>query len=61
MVESSYEVLFGKAARKLLFDEYYAIADVFVASLMLRPPEDPNVDFVLTVSKMLILLILFSF
>jgi hypothetical protein len=51
MAESSYDVLFGKAARKLLFEEYYADSDKFVASLMLRPPEDPNVDFVLRVRK----------
>ena len=49
MVESSYDVLFGKVARKVLFEEYYASADEFMASLMLRPPEDPNVDFAVRV------------
>lgn len=50
MAASSYEILFSKVARKALFSDYYAQADQLLARIMLKPPEDPNVDFIATVS-----------
>lgn len=50
MTESSYDVLFGKVVRKRLFADYNGQADEFIAHIMLKPPEDPNVDITATFS-----------
>ncbi|MCO5587660.1 hypothetical protein L7F22_041611 [Adiantum nelumboides] len=50
MSQSSYDVLFGKVARKALFADYYPEAVNRFARVMLKPPEDRNVDFIATVS-----------
>lgn len=50
MVKSSYDVLFSKVSRERLFADYYGEAERFMAQIMLKPPEDPNVDFIATVA-----------
>ncbi|KAK7266095.1 hypothetical protein RIF29_18735 [Crotalaria pallida] len=50
MLESSYNVLFGKLALKCLFDDYYQDARHFTTRIMLKPIDDPNVDLIATVS-----------
>ncbi|KAH7306581.1 hypothetical protein KP509_22G020300 [Ceratopteris richardii] len=46
MTNSSYDVLFAKIARTALFTDYYREADDIFLRLMLKPPEDQNVDFI---------------
>ncbi|KAL5725150.1 hypothetical protein ACHQM5_008325 [Ranunculus cassubicifolius] len=50
MLESSYDVLFGKLALKVLFEDYFENAQHFSTKIMLKPIDDPNVDLVATVS-----------
>lgn len=50
MLESSYNLLFGKLALKCLFDDYFDEARNFSTVIMLKPIDDPHVDLVATVS-----------
>ncbi|XP_023551526.1 uncharacterized protein LOC111809318 [Cucurbita pepo subsp. pepo] len=50
MLESSYNLLFGKLALKCLFEEYFDEARHFSTVIMLKPIDDPHVDLVATVS-----------
>ncbi|XP_022133850.1 uncharacterized protein LOC111006302 [Momordica charantia] len=50
MLESSYNLLFGKLALKCLFDDYFDEARHFSTMIMLKPIDDPHVDLVATVS-----------
>ncbi|KAM7280575.1 hypothetical protein ACFE04_007709 [Oxalis oulophora] len=50
MLESSYNVLFGKLPLKCLFDDYFEEAKHFRTMIMLKPLDDPNVDLIATVS-----------
>lgn len=50
MLESSYNILFGKLALKCLFDDYYEEARHFSTRIMLKPIDDPHVDMIATVS-----------
>ncbi|XP_042501964.1 uncharacterized protein LOC122079501 [Macadamia integrifolia] len=50
MLESSYDLLFGKLALKCLFEDYFEQAAHFSTRIMLKPIEDPNVDLIATVS-----------
>ena len=50
MLESSYNLLFGKLALKCLFDDYFDEARHFSTVIMLKPIDDPHVDLVATVS-----------
>ncbi|XP_015879252.3 uncharacterized protein LOC107415441 [Ziziphus jujuba] len=50
MLESSYNMLFGKLALKCLFDDYFERAEHFSTMIMLKPIDDPLVDLVATVS-----------
>lgn len=50
MLESSYNLLFGKLALKCLFDDYFEDARHFSTRVMLKPIDDPHVDLVATVS-----------
>ncbi|XP_042019688.1 uncharacterized protein LOC121767485 isoform X1 [Salvia splendens] len=49
MVESSYNMLFGKLALKCLFDDYFEEARHFSTRIMLKPIDDPHVDLIATV------------
>ena len=50
MLESSYNLLFGKLALKCLFEDYFEAANNFSTIIMLKPIDDPHVDLVATVS-----------
>lgn len=50
MAKSSYDVLFSKIARECLFENYYRDAGHLMTRIMLKPSEDPNVDFIATIS-----------
>ncbi|CAN6708789.1 unnamed protein product [Malus baccata var. baccata] len=50
MLESSYDLLFGKLASKCLFDDYFEQARHFSTMIMLKPIDDPHVDLVATVA-----------
>ncbi|TXG54662.1 hypothetical protein EZV62_019918 [Acer yangbiense] len=50
MLESSYNLLFGKLALKCLFDDYFEEARHFNTIIMLKPIDDPHVDLIATVS-----------
>lgn len=50
MLESSYNLLFGKLALKCLFDDYFEDARHFSTRIMLKPIDDPHADLVATVS-----------
>ncbi|KAK1569122.1 hypothetical protein Q3G72_032800 [Acer saccharum] len=50
MLESSYNLLFGKLALKCLFDDYFEEARHFNTLIMLKPIDDPHVDLIATVS-----------
>ncbi|PQQ15774.1 uncharacterized protein Pyn_33554 [Prunus yedoensis var. nudiflora] len=50
MLESSYDLLFGKLALRCLFDDYFEQARHFSTMIMLKPIDDPHVDLVATVS-----------
>lgn len=50
MLESAYNLLFGKLALKCLFDDYFEEARHFSTRMMLKPIDDPCVDLVATVS-----------
>ncbi|EXB22997.1 hypothetical protein L484_001066 [Morus notabilis] len=50
MLESSYNMLFGKLALKCLFEDYFEEANHFRTMIMLKPIDDPNVDLIATVS-----------
>ncbi|KAF6157376.1 hypothetical protein GIB67_004314 [Kingdonia uniflora] len=50
MLESSYDMLFGKIAMKCLFEDYFDKAEEFSTRIMLKPIDDPNVDLIATVS-----------
>ncbi|KAJ6754243.1 hypothetical protein OIU79_026964 [Salix purpurea] len=46
MLESSYNILFGKLALKCLFEDYFEEASHFTTRIMLKPIDDPHVDFI---------------
>ncbi|KAJ6949531.1 hypothetical protein NC652_003594 [Populus alba x Populus x berolinensis] len=48
MLESSYNILFGKLALKCLFEDYFEEASHFTTRIMLKPIDDPHVDFIAT-------------
>ncbi|KAI3976269.1 hypothetical protein MKX01_021811 [Papaver californicum] len=50
MMESSYDMLFGKLALKCLFEDYYEEARHFSTRIMLKPMDDPNEDLIATVN-----------
>ncbi|XP_041004981.1 uncharacterized protein LOC121250107 [Juglans microcarpa x Juglans regia] len=50
MLESSYNLLFGKLALKCLFEDYFEEARHFSTRIMLKPIDDPHVDLIATVS-----------
>lgn len=50
MLESSYDLLFGKLALKGLFEDYFEQARHFSTMIMLKPIDDPHVDLVATLS-----------
>ncbi|EOA24090.1 hypothetical protein CARUB_v10017321mg [Capsella rubella] len=50
MLESSYNLLFGKLALKCLFEDYFEEANNFTAKFLLKPIDDPHVDLVASVS-----------
>lgn len=50
MLESSYNILFGKLALKCLFEDYFEEASHFTTRIMLKPIDDPHVDFIGNVS-----------
>ncbi|XP_057515332.1 uncharacterized protein LOC130796918 isoform X1 [Amaranthus tricolor] len=50
MLESSYDMLFGKLALKSLFEDYFDEARHFTTRILLKPLDDPHVDLVATVS-----------
>ncbi|XP_075667906.1 uncharacterized protein LOC142637820 [Castanea sativa] len=50
MLESSYDLLFGKLALKCLFEDYFEEARHFSSRIMLKPIDDPHVDLVANVS-----------
>lgn len=58
MLESSYDLLFGKLALKGLFEDYFEQARHFSTMIMLKPIDDPHVDLVATVSFIICLLTL---
>lgn len=50
MLESSYNLLFGKLVLNCLFEDYFEDARHFSTRVMLKPIDDPHVDLVATVS-----------
>ncbi|KAK3033589.1 hypothetical protein RJ639_032437, partial [Escallonia herrerae] len=50
MLESSYNLLFGKLALRCLFEDYFEDARHFTTRIMLKPIDDPHVDLIATVS-----------
>ncbi|KAL6143291.1 hypothetical protein ACLB2K_053986 [Fragaria x ananassa] len=50
MLESSYDLLFGKLALEGLFQDYFEQARHFNTMIMLKPIDDPHVDLVATLS-----------
>lgn len=50
MLESSYDLLFGKLALKCLFEDYFDDPGNFSTKILLKPLDDPHVDLIATVS-----------
>lgn len=50
MLESSYNLLFGKLVLKSLFEDYFDAANHFSTIFLLKPIEDRHVDLVVSVS-----------
>lgn len=50
MLESSYDLLFGKLSLRCLFEDYFEAASHFSTRLMLKPNDDPHVDLIATVA-----------
>lgn len=50
MLESSYDLLFGKLSLKCLFEDYFDEARSFSTRILLKPLDDPHVDLIATVS-----------
>jgi hypothetical protein len=61
MLESSYNLLFGKLALRCLFEDYFEEANRFTGKFLLKPTDDPHVDLVASVSNFEISFVLFSF
>nr|GMC67232.1 uncharacterized protein LOC107771065 [Ipomoea batatas]GME06995.1 uncharacterized protein LOC107771065 [Ipomoea batatas] len=51
MLESSYNLLFGKLALRCLFEDYFEEARHFSTRIMLRPIDDPHVDLIASLSE----------
>lgn len=51
MLESSYDLLFGKISLRCLFEDYFEAARHFSTRIMLKPMDDPHVDLIATVSE----------
>ncbi|CAH9123158.1 unnamed protein product [Cuscuta epithymum] len=51
MLESSYNLLFGKLALRCLFEDYFDEARDFSTRIMLRPIDDPHVDLIATIAR----------
>ncbi|THG12093.1 hypothetical protein TEA_027185 [Camellia sinensis var. sinensis] len=49
MLESSYNLLFGKLSLRCLFEDYFEEARRFSTRIMLKPIDDPHVDLIATV------------
>lgn len=58
MLESSYDLLFGRLALKCLFEDYFEEAKHFRTMIMLKPIDDPHVDLVATVSFVFVFIFL---
>lgn len=52
MLESSYDVVFGKLALKCLFNDYFQQPKHFITRIMLKPIDDPHVDLIATVTNL---------
>ena len=50
MLESSYNLLFGKLPLRCLFEDYFEESKHFSTRIMLKPIDDPHVDLIATVS-----------
>ncbi|KAJ8426133.1 hypothetical protein Cgig2_001001 [Carnegiea gigantea] len=50
MLESSYNMLFGKLALRCLFEDYFDLPRHFSTRTLLKPLDDPHVDLIATVS-----------
>ncbi|KAL2944687.1 Immunoglobulin superfamily member 22 [Bienertia sinuspersici] len=48
MLESSYNLLFGKLALKCLFEDYFDEARQYSTRILLKPLDDPHVDIIAT-------------
>ncbi|KAG9141203.1 hypothetical protein Leryth_001690 [Lithospermum erythrorhizon] len=51
MLESSYNLLFGKLSLRCLFQDYFEEARHFNSTIMLKPIDDPHVDLIATVAS----------
>lgn len=51
MLESSYNLLFGKLPLRCLFEDYFEESKHFNTKIMLKPIDDPHVDLIATVSN----------
>ncbi|XP_027101843.2 uncharacterized protein LOC113751055 [Coffea eugenioides] len=49
MLESSYNLLFGKLPLRCLFEDYFEESKHFSTRIMLKPIDDPHVDLIATV------------
>lgn len=61
MLESGYDVLFGKLALHCLFEDYFQPVRHFSTKIMLKPIDDPLVDLVANVSGEVPFSLSFSF
>ncbi|KZV45670.1 hypothetical protein F511_02330 [Dorcoceras hygrometricum] len=50
MLESAYNLLFGKLALRCLFEDFFDEARHFSTRIMLKPIDDPHVDLIATVA-----------
>lgn len=50
MLESSYDLLFGKISLRCLFEDYFEAASHFSTRVMLKPIDDPHVDLIATIA-----------
>jgi hypothetical protein len=60
MLESSYDVVFGKLALRCLFNDYFQEPKHFITRIMLKPIDDPHVDLIATVSTVFIHILLLN-
>lgn len=60
MLESSYDVVFGKLALRCLFNDYFQQPQHFVTRILLKPIDDPHVDLIATVISFIYSLLILS-